>query len=240
MIAVLMIGVLFLIPVFAQEEFGGETGGELNNVKGDLLDSIRIETIVAIVAVITALIVGVITWHYQRKNLEFNALLHIHELLNSDDNRMARRKVFERWNNYIPEKIINESEFQDLGKKVMNDWDEIGILIYRKIDLKTKQPSRFGGYVPKDVFLTGYSGAVVNSWIVLNDLRIKLSDEWGSTHFKIYFEKLYDDAIEFREKNGSGETAIQKKAKERQKEKTKSQNTSSSEGKNQQDSEQKS
>lgn len=230
-----MISVLFLIPVFAQEEFGGETGEGLDNVKGDLLDSIRIETIVAIAAVITALIVAVITWHYQRKNLEFNALLHIHELLNSDDNRIARRKVIERWNNYIPEKIITEPEFQDLGKKVMNDWDEIGILIYRKIDLKTKQPSRFGGYVPKDVFLTGYSGAVVNSWIVLNDLRIKLSAEWGSTHFKIYFEKLYEDAIEFRKKNGSGESAIQKKAKERQKEKTKSQNTSS-EDKNQQDS----
>ena len=50
--------------------------------------------------------------------------------------------------------------------------------------------------------------------------------------------KEYDAITHYA--NACGETAIQKKAKERQKEKTKSQNTSSSEGKNQQDSEQKS
>jgi len=220
---------LSILPVFAQGELEEES-------KVDFTWPLSTEATVAVFSVITAFTIGIITWFYQRKNLEFNALLHIHELLNSEENRIARRYVIQRWENYIPEEIINEPKFQDLGKKVMNDWDEIGILIYRKIDLKTKKPSIFGGYVPKDVFLNGYSGSVVNSWIVLNDLRKKLSDEWGATHFKIYFEKLYEDALKFREKNESGETNIQKKAKIKN-QKSKSQNTDSSQDNTQQDSE---
>ena len=37
-------------------------------------------------------------------------------------------------------------------------------------------------------FLTAYAGAVVNSWIVLKDLKDKLSEERDPKIFKIYFE----------------------------------------------------
>ncbi|QUC65323.1 hypothetical protein NsoK4_03500 [Nitrosopumilus sp. K4] len=240
---------LFIVPVFAEpvveEPVVEEPVVEEPVVEEPVVEKskppIASETIVGIASAIIAITVGGITWHYQRKNLEFNALLHLHELLNSKDNRSYRKYVIERWSNYIPEKIIHEEEFREKGEKIMNDWDEIGILIYRKLDLKTKKPARFGGYIPKDVFFTAYAGAVVNSWIVLEELKNQLSKERDATIFKLYFQKLYEDAMEFREKFGSGETSIQKLDRERKEEQqSKKEKSNDTRDKTQQDPEPKS
>ena len=177
------------------------------------------EIIIGVVSVGVGIAVVLVTIHFHQKNLTFNAILRVYELLNNQENRKAREYIYRRWENeYLPKKnvsLFNVDEFKEKALKVATDFDEIGVLIYKKIDLKTLKTtaSRYDGFLPRGVFLTAYSGAVVNSWVTLRDFLKKEAKERETKYFKRYFKRLYTDALVFRKKNELGKTRIQKLAK---------------------------
>ena len=55
-----------------------------------------------------------------------------------------------------------------------------------------------------------YSGEVVNSWSTIEEYINRERIDRERPYYMRYFEKLYDDALEFREKNDLGKTKYQK------------------------------
>jgi len=53
---------------------------------------------------------------------------------------------------------------------------------------------------------------VVNSWVTLNEFIKRQREERGTKFYQIYFENLYEYAIEFRKKNELGKTRLQELA----------------------------
>jgi len=171
--------------------------------------------VVGIVSVSVAVVIVIFTVYYERQNLQFNVLLRFNQLLSNVENRDARRYVYNRWEDEFlklsNDGMFKDSEFIKKAEIIASTFDEVGVFIYKKINLKTKEKSfRFRGFINKDFFLTTYSGAVVNSWNTLEEFITRQRIERKAKYYMRYFEKLYDDAIKFREKNELGKTKLQK------------------------------
>ena len=178
-----------------------------------------IELIISIISIMIAIAVITITRHYERKNLVFNSIMHVFNRLGHEENVKSRGEVYRLWkenmNNVEKLKLLYQnSEFIKHAERVMRDFDELGILVYKKINLENKKvEGYFQGFLPKEVFFNAYAGAIINSWVTLEDFINGIKIEREEPRFKRYFEKLYDDAKEYRIKVGYGETKYQKLAK---------------------------
>jgi len=134
--------------------------------------------------------------------------------LSDKEHRNARKYVYDVWeNSYFPkynEEAFNESGYQVIAETAAIGFDEIAVLIYKKLDFKKLEPtSMVGGYLPKDEFFAAYSGAVINSWIALKTFIMKRRHNNVQYYMK-YFEKLYLDAVKFHKDNDIGETKFQR------------------------------
>jgi len=207
-VIIIAIAFVLLIPssVFAQS-------GNTDSSRNENLD-FNPALVVGIVSVSVAVIIVIFTVYYERQNLQFNVLLRFNQLLSNTENRAARKYVYNRWEDEFLKN--NDGLFKDLqfiqnAEIIATTFDEVGVFIYKKINLKTKEkPFRFRGFINKDFFFSVYSGAVVNSWNTLEEFITRERTERETKYYMRYFEKLYDDAIEFREKNGLGKTKFQK------------------------------
>jgi hypothetical protein len=171
-----------------------------------------------------ATIVALVNAYYQRKNLEFNTLTRIFDLLADKDHRDARKVVFKAFEEYVkgdkPNLIIFEKIEEDV-EIVRSDYDQIGILIYKHIDKAGKYTlnlnKRGSGYVPKEVFFEAWAGSVVNSWFALEHfIEYQRGEKFSEKRFMLFFQHLASEALEFHKSKGSSKI---QKLKEENKEK---------------------
>ena len=163
--------------------------------------------------------------YYQRKNLQFNTITRIFDLLQNEKHRDARRCVFHAFEEFVKEEKPNFSLFEVIEDKVeivRTDFDQIGVLIYGNVEeedgkLKVR---RFGqkGYIPKDIFFQAYAGSVVNSWISLKHFLNYQRKTKFSLRFMVFFEKLAEEADEFQATINNGSKTHMQKVQDENKE----------------------
>jgi len=190
----------------------------------EIIEFFTPQLIIGLASVGTAIIIVMITIIFQKRNLEFKALLQIHEILTHPDNRKAREIVYNAWENSIKnqdylqslEVLYEQKFFRDQAQRVMDDWDEIGIIIYKKLNLKNiDQKQKARGYIDKKIILTNYSGAIMNSWAILNHYIKKEREKRETPFLKIYFLQLYRDAKEFMERDSLPVPKFERLAREK-------------------------
>jgi len=168
------------------------------------------QVIVGLASATAAIGIIFLTIYYQKRNLEFKALLHIHEILTDPENREERETLYNAWEDAVVENkkfknlddIYQRKFFRDAAERVMNDWDEIGLIIYKKLNLKNlEQKQKPKGYIDKDIILTAYSGAIMNSWAILNHYIKNERQSRETPYLKIYFLQLYRDAKKFMDRD---------------------------------------
>lgn len=208
--------ILLITPAFAQNEEQDATW-VFYNIPVWLL-------VVSIISVGTGIFVGFVSWRYQRKNLEFNALTRVFDILGNEEHRRARECVINAFLKYVDENESNLELFKVIENKieiVRTDYDQIGVLIYKHIDednLGDKNQDRGffhtrKGYLPKEDFFEAYAGSVINNWCALEHfIESQKGTKFSDKRFVVFFNHLYIDAKRFQEKKG--ESNVQRKYRE--------------------------
>lgn len=165
-------------------------------------------------------IIAIVIWHYQRKNLEFNAITRIFDLLDNEKHREARKCVVNAFKTFVSNEKFDLSVFtaiEDKVEKVRSTYDQIGILIYGEIVLDSKgEPKqkflKSKGYLPEQVFFEAYSGSVINMWTCLEHfIKFHRGRKFSEKRFMLFFQYMTKEAKEFHK--NKGESEVQKLSK---------------------------
>ena len=90
----------------------------------------------------------------------------------------------------------------------------VHVVIYQ-LEQNLDQKQKVSGYIDKKIIFTGYSGAIMNSWAILNHYIKKEREDRETPFLKLYFLQLYRDAKEFMECNSLPVPKFEKLAREK-------------------------
>ena len=138
------------------------------------------------VAVAVGLPISAITSYYQRKQQRLNSMIEIFKLLNNEEHRKARRKVYAAYTKgEIADKVTDDLNV-DISI-VRADFDQVGILVENK-------------FVPKKMLLEAYWNTVLVSWKSLEDHIQRERTRRDYPSYMKYFEGLRKDAYRYWKK----------------------------------------
>lgn len=176
-----------------------------------------------------------VTAFFQRKNLEYESMLKTLSILTNDKHRESRSKVIEAFEKYLEGNVnclsvFKSDEYRKHVEFVRSDFADIGVLIYGELDyeivkkeLKKDEKDlkhldrQYGipwtrkGALTKNLFLSAYSGSVINCWYALEHIINYERVHNRAEHFMMNFELLFIDALRFKHNHNLGDSKIQKK-----------------------------
>ncbi|MHA7646979.1 hypothetical protein [Nitrosopumilus sp. S4] len=163
-----------------------------------------------------------VTSHYQKKNLEFNTITRIFDMLDDEKHREARKCVVNAYKQFVTKDNLDLSIFtaiEDKVETVRSTYDQIGILIYKSVyadSLGEPTPRRFPkskGYLPQKMFFEAYAGSVINMWTCLElFIKFQRGRKYSAKRFMLFFQYMVKDAKKHHK--GKGESEVQKLAKD--------------------------
>ncbi len=113
------------------------------------------------------------------------ALSSIFNSLTNEDMSRARRYVL---NHKLPQPGLTSLEDYENMHKLWVAFDNLGIMIEYKL-------------IPKEIALKMFSHTIISCWHILKPFIIHERKK-RNAQYQMYFEKLYDDSINFRNKLG--------------------------------------
>jgi hypothetical protein len=156
----------------------------------DPLTGIIGSIIVPIISTIVIALIGVYTMKYNKKQHDRSAIIDLFEMLNNSDHKSAEYQIMEGFRNhnlYDGRQIA--FPFKEYAKIVWRNYDQVGLLIERKL-------------IPENDFYSTFGKVTVISYFALSN-AIENERMMGHRHFMARFTNLAIDCLEYWEKKKS-------------------------------------
>jgi len=146
--------------------------------------------------------------YYNKRTLQSNTFTTIFKMLSEKEHWEARKNILKSYKKFIKNDEPDLSLFDEEHMRIVrSDFDQVGMLIYKeitkdKVGTKNLDQNRFGrskGFIPKNLFLEGFAGSVINSWYALEYIIKFQRKHIYSDRSMLFFEQLFEDAKIFRE-----------------------------------------
>lgn len=182
--------IFFIFILYANGSILDErtNSNDLNLTSNFLINLTQLIPLIASIAATIGLPVSLITFYYQKKQQKFNALIEVFQLLNNEEHRQARAKVYDVYKQFSEGNVSAFKENQSTIAMVRADFDQMGTLIDNNL-------------IPKKIFLEVYWHTILISWKALeknieDEIRIRANPSYMK-----YFKKLKDEAENYWQKN---------------------------------------
>jgi hypothetical protein len=111
--------------------------------------------LISLLSIVATVVIGFISIHILRKQHRINGLQDAFKVLNTDQHRNYRNRVYQLYHEYKDTKNIQVFRNTEV-ESVRADFDVIGVLVKHK-------------NIDKKLFLTEYGPLVFRCWICLKD-----------------------------------------------------------------------
>ena len=151
--------------------------------------TILVGLIISAIAIVVTLSIGVISVHLVRKQHRINGLHDAFKILNTDEHRAYRNRVYQLYHDYKETKNIEIFRNKSEVETVRANFDVIGILVRNK-------------NIDKKLYLQEFGPLVYRCWICLKDSIEDERQRRKFEHFMENFEWLAKQARKFWARKG--------------------------------------